>query len=109
MGGAEIAIAKMMGLTGHDLFCLNNVVKNMATTPYFLSPLSKFRRRVAYANAFHTDFPVPTQTAAFLNRKNNYSHHFVSGIFEKYDDENDVSKKKSATFYVGGLPYKADD
>lgn len=97
--GAEIAIAKMMGLTGHDLFCVSNVVKNMATTPYFLSPLSNFRRRIAYANAFHTDFPVPTQTAAFLNSKNTYPHHFVSGIFEK-NDGNDVSKKKQQSFML---------
>ena len=81
-------------------FCVSNVVKNMATTPYFLSPLSKFRRRVAYANAFHTDFPVPTQTAAFLNSKNNYPHHFVSAIFEKNDDGSDLSKNKQHSFML---------
>lgn len=58
----------------------------MATSPKFLEPLGKFRKRIAYANAYGTDFPVPTQTAAFLSKKSSYPHHFVE---EDSDSENE--------------------
>jgi hypothetical protein len=47
----------------------------MATTPKFLKPLQQFRKRIAYANAFATDFPVPTATAAFLHADSLYPHY----------------------------------
>jgi len=83
---AEIGIATTMGDTGKDLFRLNDLMKSMATTSKFLDPLGKFRKRIAYANAYGTDFPVPTQTAAFLSKKSSYPHHFVE---EDSDSENE--------------------
>ena len=47
----------------------------MATSTKFLHPLRQFRKRIAYANAFGTDFPVPTATAAFLHSKSTYPHY----------------------------------
>jgi len=73
---AEIGVAHAMGNTGRDLFRLNDLLKRMATEPRYLDPLKKFRRRVAYANAYGTDFPVPTQTAAFLSESSSYPHYF---------------------------------
>jgi len=74
---AEIGLAHTMGNTGKDLFRLNDLMKTMATTPEFLKPLGNFRKRLAYANAYGTDFPVPAETAAFLSAESNYPHHFV--------------------------------
>jgi len=55
---------------------VNDLVKNMATSPYFLRPLSLFRKRIAYANAFSTDFVVPTGTAAFIHPQSDSLHRF---------------------------------
>jgi len=63
-------------------------MKTMATSERFLVPLKLFQKRVAYANAFFTDFPVPAETAAFLNTDSSYPHHFV------YDDSVDEDVKK---------------
>eukprot|EP01083_Nonionella_stella_P215629 775935_1 len=49
----------------------------MATSNRFLQPLASFRRRIAYANAYRTDFPVPGSTAAFLDANSNYPHHLA--------------------------------
>jgi hypothetical protein len=49
----------------------------MATSPRFLTPLALFQSRVAYANVYGTDFPVPGATAAFLHKKSDYPHIFV--------------------------------
>jgi hypothetical protein len=74
---AEIGVAHAMGNTGKDLFRLNDLMKNMATTPEYTVPLGSFRQRIAYANAYGTDFPVPAETAAFLSDRSTYPHHFV--------------------------------
>lgn len=73
---AELGVALAMGETGRDLFRLNQLLRTMATDPIFLRPLSLFRKRVAYANAYGTDFPVPVSTAAFLSDGSTYPHHF---------------------------------
>jgi len=73
---AEIGVAHAMGETGRDLFRLNDLLRTMSTDPSYLRPLGNFRKRVAYANAYGTDFPVPTATAAFLSQKSSYPHHF---------------------------------
>ena len=75
---AEIGVAHAMGETGKDLFRLNDLLKSMATEERYLNPLAKFRKRIAYANAFGTDFPVPVHTAAFLNEDSTYPHHFLA-------------------------------
>lgn len=44
----------------------NDIIERLSLDPKFLNPLSRFSRRIAYANAFSTDIAVPTATAAFL-------------------------------------------
>jgi len=83
---AEIGVARVIGETGSDLFRLNNLVHKMATSPDFLRPLSSFRKRIAYANAYRTDFPVPGSTAAFLDKESDSPHYF-----EEYFGESDSS------------------
>ena len=73
---AEIAIAHFMGQSGRDMFRLNNLVYTMGTDSCFLDPLASFRTRIAYANCYGTDFPVPVETAAFLSDKSAYPHKF---------------------------------
>jgi hypothetical protein len=74
---AEIGVAHAMGDTGKDLFRVTDLIHTMATCPSFLRPLASFRKRIAYANAYGTDFPVPAATAAFLSERSTYPHHFV--------------------------------
>eukprot|EP00978_Attheya_sp_CCMP212_P006772 scaffold15753_cov48-Attheya_sp.AAC.3 len=74
--GLEMGVAHAMGSTGRDLFRLNQLLRDMALQPNFLEPLGNFRTRIAYANAYKTDFPVPVETAAFLTRRSRYPHHF---------------------------------
>jgi Putative serine esterase (DUF676) len=74
---AEIRVAKAMGQSGHDLFRLNSLLKEMATADSFIQSLAGFRKRIAYANAFGTDFPVPASTAAFLHESSTYPHHVI--------------------------------
>lgn len=71
---AETVVGTILGETGRDLFRMNDLLYNMSTDPYFLRPLSVFKRRVAYANGYHTDFPVPTSTAAFLHEESSHAH-----------------------------------
>ncbi|KAL7552879.1 hypothetical protein ACHAWF_016128 [Thalassiosira exigua] len=73
---AELGVAKILGETGSDLFRLNDLVEEMATSPRFLAPLGSFRKRIAYANAYGTDFPVPGATACFLDGGSDYPHYF---------------------------------
>jgi len=72
---AEIGVAHAMGQSGKDLFRLNPLLFDMATNETFLEPLAAFRKRIAYANAYGTDFPVPAATAAFLSESSAYPHH----------------------------------
>jgi hypothetical protein len=68
---------------------MSNLLHEMSTAEYYLSPLSKFRKRVAYANAYHTDFPVPAATAAFLHEDSEYPHHFLEESMSNADSELD--------------------
>eukprot|EP00429_Kryptoperidinium_foliaceum_P010692 CAMPEP_0176002298 /NCGR_PEP_ID=MMETSP0120_2-20121206/574_1 /TAXON_ID=160619 /ORGANISM="Kryptoperidinium foliaceum, Strain CCMP 1326" /LENGTH=577 /DNA_ID=CAMNT_0017334881 /DNA_START=265 /DNA_END=1995 /DNA_ORIENTATION=+ len=74
---AEIGVAHALGDTGRDLFRLNDLLHSMATAPMYLKPLAKFRKRIAYANAYGTDFAVPASTAAFLSENSTYAHHII--------------------------------
>ncbi|KAL7536086.1 hypothetical protein ACHAXR_006928 [Thalassiosira sp. AJA248-18] len=85
---AEIAIGQGLGQSGSDLFQLNDLVENMATSPRFLKPLASFRRRIAYANAYGTDFPVPGSTAAFLDKTSVYPHYFEEYLVEGGNEKN---------------------
>jgi hypothetical protein len=82
---AEIGVAHAMGDTGRDLFRLNDLLHKMATCPTFLQPLANFRKRIAYANAYGTDFPVHAATAAFLSENSSYPHHFLDDIHVDHD------------------------
>lgn len=66
------AAGPFMGATGKHLFRAeyeDNIINQMSLSSKFLTPLSHFKSRVAYANSFGSDFQVPTQTAAFLHDK----------------------------------------
>ena len=76
---AELGIAHGMGETGRDLFRVNDLLRKMATLSHYIQPLRLFRQRIAFANAYKTDFPVPAQTAAFLNEQSDYPHFFAEG------------------------------
>jgi hypothetical protein len=98
---AEIAAAHAMRDTGKDLFRLNDLLHTMATCPTFLEPLANFRKRIAYANAFGTDFPVPTATAAFLSENSSYPHLFVdeesTAVVSTTIEEGFRSRKRKST------------
>jgi hypothetical protein len=92
---AEISVARAMRSTGKDLFRCNDLLRRMATTAEFLHPLGSFRRRIAYANAYGTDFPVPVHTAAFLNEASASPHYFEE-TEEPRADENAATMEADA-------------
>jgi Putative serine esterase (DUF676) len=92
---AEIGLASAMGTTGKDLFRINSILYDMATSEQFVNPLSLFRKRVCYANAYGTDFPVPASTAAFLSEYSTYPHQVSDD-----DDSNEDSLVEIATLYT---------
>jgi hypothetical protein len=87
----EYLVALSMGKTGLDLFRYTNIVNHLCLDETFLKPLRAFEKRLAYANAHGTDFPVPTATAAFLADTD--SPHGVVAT----EDENDSF---ASTFWV---------
>jgi Putative serine esterase (DUF676) len=92
---AEVGVAAALGDSGRDLFRLNSLLMEMATTKYYLSSLGYFRKRIAYANAYGTDFPVPTRTAAFLSEASTYPHHFDSR--STIDTQNEAATDANVT------------
>ena len=54
------------------------VIRSMCLGDRYLDPLRNFRSRIAYANAYGTDFQVPTMTAAFLNDRSVVPHRLVA-------------------------------
>jgi Putative serine esterase (DUF676) len=105
---AEIGVANMMGETGKDLFRLNTLLWNMAVQANFTTPLAAFGKRICYANAFGTDFPVPAATAAFLSSSSTYPHFFANDALERdptdtmaaatdenYKSKNDIARRNS--------------
>jgi len=94
----EKFIGKLLSKTGRDLMRSDgqkkltkedDLIYEMCTDyEQFLLPLSKFQKRIAYANAFGTDFQVPTNTAAFLSEESTYSHCPTDpSLFGKDNDE----------------------
>jgi hypothetical protein len=67
--------------TGRDLFQYTPIIQDMAFHRKFKTPLQRFRRRIAYANAHATDFQVPTCTAAFLSPASPHPHVTVEDDF----------------------------
>eukprot|EP00585_Thalassiosira_rotula_P012575 CAMPEP_0196130760 /NCGR_PEP_ID=MMETSP0910-20130528/1027_1 /TAXON_ID=49265 /ORGANISM="Thalassiosira rotula, Strain GSO102" /LENGTH=746 /DNA_ID=CAMNT_0041390129 /DNA_START=43 /DNA_END=2283 /DNA_ORIENTATION=- len=62
----------------NDMEC---IIRNMCLQEKYLAPLRNFRRRIAYANAYGTDFQVPTETAAFLHPKSGVGHFVVASRY----------------------------
>ena len=54
------------------------IIRNMCMQDRYLTPLRNFRQRIAYANAYGTDFQVPTSTAAFLHEKSGVGHFVIA-------------------------------
>lgn len=75
--GLEWVVANTLQQTGRDLFLQSPVMERLATDPKYLKPLQRFKRRVAYANSFGTDFQVPTATAGFLSPTSSSSHTII--------------------------------
>jgi hypothetical protein len=90
---AEVGIANRLGETGRDLFRVNDLMKTMATSPKYIRPLALFRKRIAYANAYGTDFVVPGSTAAFLDDSSDSLHYFDAD-FESSNEEDTQSKQQ---------------
>lgn len=70
----EWVVANVIQDTGRDLFRFTSILEELAHDPMYKRPLQAFRKRVAYANAFATDFQVPTATAAFLSTTSTARH-----------------------------------
>ena len=94
--GSEMFPLQDEGEGGGEEEELECVIKNMCLQDEFLVPLRNFRQRIAYANAYGTDFQVPCQTAAFLNDKSGVGHFVVEarcmcndgdGLEAKPDDD----------------------
>jgi len=64
---AEFVVANVLQPTGRDLFRYTDIIERMTLDSKFIDPLQSFQKRIAYANAYYTDFQVPTATAAFLS------------------------------------------
>ena len=62
----------------------------------FLVPLRNFRQRIAYANAYGTDFQVPCQTAAFLNDNSGVGHFLIGARSLNNDVESDGNAEAAA-------------
>ena len=58
-----------------DMEC---IIRSMCLEGKYLNPLRNFRQRIAYANAYGTDFQVPTETAAFLNGESKVDHYLIA-------------------------------
>jgi len=84
---AEVGIGSLMGQTGKDIFRMSPLIKSMCTNEAYLKPLGLFRKRIAYANGYHTDFVVSTQSAAFLHPESTTPHHLSSSMDDQFAGE----------------------
>lgn len=102
----EVWMGKMMEQTGLDIFRISGLIKKMCTEEMYLKPLSLFRKRVAYANAYQTDFVVSTESAAFLHLNSSYPHHFENPDLE---DDNESNKETKSGKVVATLHTPRDE
>jgi hypothetical protein len=93
----ENVIGKVLGQTSQDMLEQTPLLQKMGTSEKYLAPLRRFRKRMALANAYRTDFMVPAQTAAFLssNRASGEGLHIATSKPE--GETIDSSAKKSST------------
>jgi Putative serine esterase (DUF676) len=102
----EKLVSNFLGSTGHDLFQRTPLLNEMGTSETYLEPLKRFRKRIALANAFGTDFQVPVSTAAFLSKTSEVVHHILPSKTEyalaveteqtNAQDHNDASQNLDA-------------
>ncbi len=91
----EHIIGRTLKTTGMDLFRMdaNDLIYQMCTDyELYLKPLAKFQKRIAYINAFRTDFQVPTGTAAFLNQNSTYPHSIQVGRCKEEGERSEEEK-----------------
>ncbi|CAB9512195.1 Putative serine esterase (DUF676) [Seminavis robusta] len=85
----ETGIGYALQPTGQDLFGVTTVVQDLASQAKYLTPLSHFAKRIAYANAFGTDLQVPTATAGFL--ADTESPHFLAPPSSEQEQDEESS------------------
>lgn len=90
--GSEMFPLQDEGEEGGEEEELECVIKNMCLQDEFLVPLRNFRQRIAYANAYGTDFQVPCQTAAFLNDKSGVGQFVVEARCMRNDEDGSEAK-----------------
>lgn len=103
---AEKVIGSTLSTTGKDLFRLDtdDLIYQMSTDyDRFLLPLSSFRKRLCYANAFSTDFQVPTCTAGFLDGQSHFPHTILN-----HSDGTSIKENKES-FVVASFETKRDE
>jgi hypothetical protein len=76
--GDDAVVSEQLTTYGDDDEEMECIIRNMCLQEKYLSPLRNFRRRIAYANVYGTDFQVPTVTAAFLNERSGVGHFVVA-------------------------------
>ena len=97
-----------------------DLIYRMCTEPAYLKPLSSFRRRIAYANAFGTDFQVPCNTASFLSDKSTYPHRycndaekedldFIASVLHTDPSDANADSTDAAVFSAGDEGQEAED
>lgn len=96
----EWVVGNVLRPTGRDLFSLTGIVEDMAFDPIYREPLQMFRKRIAYANAFATDFQVPTCTAAFLCRDSPHIHTAVGEPEKHFPLTVETAHDPSVTLHV---------
>lgn len=90
---------------------LECIIHNMCVQDKYLTPLRHFRQRIAYANAYGTDFQVPTLTAAFLNEKSGVGHFVVAsrqaqdGALERSTDGKAIGNEEAGEDQDGLPPF----
>jgi hypothetical protein len=97
---AEKIVGSILSQTGQDFFRQDDhdLIFDLATNYHrFLKPLSMFRKRIAYINAFRTDFQVPQETAGFFSTFSSYPHNIVYYFPE---ERSDTSRSKQESFLL---------
>ena len=99
---AEVGIGSLMGQTGKDIFRMSTLIKTMCTEELFLKPLGSFRKRIAYANGYHTDFVVSTKTAAFLHPESTIPHTMSEqNLAEGQQEDFDINSENISSNHNG--------
>ena len=80
---AEALIGVALGKSGRDLVRSSDLLNAMSTSDDFLRPLSLFKERIAFSNAFETDFLVSHASALFLDDKAETVHKNVTHTLAK--------------------------